>query len=345
MTDFLIVNVLIPLAQIAVVLIVVALVIAYTVYAERKILGFIHSRLGPMRVGPHGLLQPIADGVKLLLKEDIRPGGADLFMFLIAPMIGLVTAFTALSLVPFSGGGFSVFGYEVPWVISDVNIGILLLLAIGSLSTYAIILGGWSSNSKYPLLGAMRAAAQMVSYEVALAFAVLSGLMVVGSLNMSRIVEAQLEMGVWLVFVQPLAFVLFLIAMIAETNRLPFDMPEAESELVGGFFTEYSGFRWALFFLGEYGAMIVMAAINTTLFWGGWLRPFPNVEALAFLDLVPGPIWFSLKTLLFIYLYIWIRGTYPRYRYDQLMAIGWKVLIPLSIANLIVTGIVMLLIA
>lgn len=345
MTDFMIVYVLIPLAQIAVVLLVASLVIAYTVYAERKILGFIHSRLGPMRVGPHGLLQPIADGVKLLLKEDIRPGGADLWMFLIAPMIGLVTAFTALGLVPFSGDGFSVLGYQVRWVISDVNIGILLILAISSLSTYAIILGGWSSNSKYPLLGAMRAAAQMVSYEVALAFAVLSGLMVAGSLNMSKIVEAQLEMGVWFVFVQPVAFVVFLISMVAETNRLPFDMPEAESELVGGFFTEYSGFRWSLFFLGEYGAMLVMAAISTTLFWGGWLQPFPNVEALSFLGLVPGPAWFALKTLFFVYLYIWIRGTYPRYRYDQLMALGWKVLIPVAIANLILTGLVMLLIA
>ena len=344
MSDALVDAVVIPLIQIFVVLNVVALGIAYLVYAERKILAFIQSRLGPMRVGPHGLLQPIADGLKLLLKEDIRPAGADLAIFLIAPMIAVVTAFTAMSLIPF-GEGVTLLGYEVPFVITDVNIGILLILAISSLSTYSVILGGWSSNSKYPLLGALRAAAQMVSYEVALTFAVLAGIMVAGTLSMVGIVEAQRQMGVWFVFLQPVAFVLFLIAMIAETNRPPFDMPEAESELVGGFFTEYSGMRWALYFLGEYGAMIVMASISTTLFLGGWMRPFPNVEALAFLDYVPGPVWFSIKVLIFLYFYIWIRGTFPRYRYDQLMALGWKVFIPVSIANVLATGLVMLLVA
>ena len=343
MSDFLIVNVAIPLAQIAVLLGILGLATGYVVLAERKILAFIQSRLGPMRVGPHGLLQPIADTVKLLLKEDLIPGEVNRAIFLISPIIVVVAAFTTLALIPF-GEGFSAFGYEIPGAIADVNVGILLILGIGGLTTYGIILGGWASNSKYPLLGALRAAAQMVSYEVPLTFAVLSGLMVAGTLSMVGIVEAQRDMGLWFFFVQPVAWGIFSISMVAETNRAPFDMPEAESELVAGFFTEYSGMRWALFFLGEYTAMIVMAAINVTLFWGGWLRPFPNVDALAFLGLIPPILWFLLKVTFFLFVYIWIRGTFPRYRYDQLMALNWKTLIPLSIANLLVTGLVMILI-
>ncbi len=342
MSDFLIVNVLIPLVQIGVLLGILGLATGYIVLAERKILAFIQSRLGPMRVGPHGLLQPIADVVKLLLKEDIRPAAVDLGIFLLAPVIVVVTAFTTLSLIPF-GEGIAVLGYFIPGAIADVNVGILLVLGIGGLGTYGIILGGWASNSKYPLLGALRAAAQMVSYEIALTFAVVSGLMVAGTLSMVGIVEAQREMGFWFGFIQPVAFGIFTIAMVAETNRAPFDMAEAESELVAGFFTEYSGMRWALFFLGEYTAMLVMSAINVTLFWGGWLRPFPGVEALAFLDVVPSGVWFLLKVAFFLYLFIWIRGTFPRYRYDQLMALNWKSLIPLSIANVLITGLVMIL--
>lgn len=343
MSDFLIVNVLIPFAQIAVLLGVLGLATGYIVLAERKILAFIQSRLGPMRVGPHGLLQPIADTIKLLLKEDIVPGRVDLAIFLISPIMVVVTAFTTLSLIPW-GEGFTLFGYQIPGAIADVNVGILLILGIGSLTTYGVILGGWASNSKYPLLGALRAAAQMVSYEIALTFSVLAGLMVAGTLSMVGIVEAQRSAGLWYIFVQPVAWVIFTISMVAETNRPPFDMPEAESELVGGFFTEYSGMRWALYFLGEYTAMIVMAAINVTLFWGGWLRPFPSVEALAFLDLIPPIAWFLLKVATFLYFYIWIRGTFPRYRYDQLMDLNWKSLIPIAIANVLVTGVVMILI-
>ena len=335
MSDFLIVNVLIPLFQIGVLLGILGLAAGYIVLAERKILAFIQSRLGPMRVGPHGLLQPIADVVKLLLKEDLIPSGVNRAIFLISPVIVVVTAFTTLSLVPF-GEGITLFGYHIPGVIADVNVGILLILGIGGLGTYGVILGGWSSNSKYPLLGALRAAAQMVSYEIALTFAVISGLMVAGTLSMVGIVEAQRDMGLWFVFVQPVAWGIFTIAMVAETNRAPFDMPEAESELVAGFFTEYSGMRWALFFLGEYSAM--------TLFWGGWLRPFPGVESLAFLDIVPSGAWFILKVATFLFVYIWIRGTFPRYRYDQLMRLNWKSLIPLAIANVLVTGLVMLLV-
>ncbi len=344
MSDFMIVNVLIPLFQIGVLLGILGLATGYIVLAERKILAFIQSRLGPMRVGPHGLLQPIADVIKLLLKEDLIPSGVNKAIFLVSPVIVVVAAFTALALVPF-GEGITLFGYHIPGVIADVNVGILLIFAISGLGTYGVILGGWSSNSKYPLLGALRAAAQMVSYEIALTFAVLSALMVAGTLSMVGIVEAQRDMGVWFVFVQPVAWGIFTIAMVAETNRPPFDMAEADSELVAGFFTEYSGMRWALFFLGEYTAMLVMAAANVTLFWGGWLRPFPSVEALAFLDLVPSGAWFILKVATFLFVYIWIRGTFPRYRYDQLMRLNWKSLIPLAIANLLVTGLVMLLVA
>ncbi|MFQ5743501.1 MAG: NADH-quinone oxidoreductase subunit NuoH [Acidobacteriota bacterium] len=341
--DFLITYLLIPMIQIVVVLGIVSLVIAYLTYAERKVLAFIQSRLGPMRVGPYGLLQPIADGLKLLLKEDIRPRVADAAIFIISPVILMVTAFTALSLIPF-GEGAEMFGRQIPFVIVDVNIGALAILAIMSLSIYAVILGGWSSNSKFPLLGSLRSAAQMVSYEVALTFVVLAALMLAGTLSMVQIVEAQLQLGIWFIFLQPVGFVLFVIAMVAETNRLPFDLPEAESELVAGYFTEYSGMRWSFYMLGEYAAMIVMSGLCVTLYLGGWLRPFPNVAALGFLDLIPGPIWFSLKALVFLYFFIWIRGTFPRYRYDQLMALGWKVFIPVSMAHLLVTGIIMLLV-
>ena len=330
-----------PLLLILVILLVFPLLVGYIVLAERKILAFIQSRLGPMRVGPWGLLQPIADAFKLLFKEDIRPREADKFIFKIAPIILMVTAFTAMAFVPF-GEGFTLLGYRVSLTIVDVNIGVLGLLAVMSLSIYSLVLGGWASNSKYPLLGALRSAAQMVSYEVALTFTVLAALMLAGTLSMSGIIEAQRQSGLWYIFVQPVGFVLFVIAMTAETNRLPFDLPEAESELVAGYFTEYSGFRWSFYMLGEYAAMVVMSALCVTLYLGGWMRPFPNVEALAFLGIFPPFIWFCLKVGFFIYFFIWIRGTYPRYRYDQLMALGWKVFIPVSIANLFVTAFVMI---
>lgn len=341
MSDFVIVHLVIPLLQMAVLLGILGLATGYIVLAERRFLAFIQSRLGPNRVGPWGLLQPIADVLKLLLKEDLRPAGADVAMFVLAPILAVVATFTTLSLIPF-GKGFQAFGYVIPGAIADVNVGILLILGIGSLNTYGIILGGWASNSKYSLLGALRAGAQLVSYEVALTFAVLSALMVAGTLSMVAIVEMQRDSGVWLIFVQPLAWGIFTIAMVAETNRLPFDMPEAESELVGGFFTEYSGMRWALFFLAEYTAMIVMSAINVTLFLGGWLRPFPSVAALGFLDIIPPVGWFLLKVAALLYVYIWLRGTFPRYRYDQVMSLNWKSLIPLAIANVLLTGLVML---
>src|SRR3990172_1837245 len=268
---------LIALIRIIVVFLGVSLLVAYLVYAERKILAHLQVRVGPMRVGPHGLLQPIADGLKLLLKEDIIPQGADKAIFWLAPIISLVAAFTAFSLVPF-GPNFA---------ITDANVGLLFLIGISSLGILGIIRGGWSSNSHYPLLGALRSTAQLVSYEVALGFALVSALLLAGTLSMQEMVRNQLAQGVWFVFYQPVAFLIYFIAALAETNRAPFDMPEAESEIVAGYHTEYSGFRFALYFLAEYSNIVIVCSIATTLFLGGWLRPFPNVVALNFLDYFP----------------------------------------------------------
>jgi len=294
-----------------------------------------------MRVGPYGLLQPIADAVKLLTKEDITPRTADGVVFRMAPIILLVVGLVSLSFIPM-GEGFAAFVYDFPLSIVDVNVGVLGLLAIMSLSIYSLVLGGWASNSKYPLLGALRSAAQMVSYEIALAFTILSAILFAGTLSLNGIIDAQRDAGLWYIFVQPVGFVMFIIAMVAETNRLPFDLPEAESELVAGYFTEYSGFRWSFFMLGEYAAMTVMSGLLVTLYLGGWMRPFPNVEMLSFLDFIPGFTWFVLKVGFFIYFFIWIRGTYPRYRYDQLMGLGWKIFIPVAIANLFITALLIL---
>jgi NADH-quinone oxidoreductase subunit H len=238
--------------------------------------------------------------------------------------------------------GADIHAREFGFYITDVNIGALYVMAISSIGILGIILGGWASNSKYPLLGALRSAAQMVSYEVALGFSIMGVLMMSGTLSLVGIVEAQRDSHYWYVFLQPLGFILFFICGVAETNRAPFDLPEAESELVAGFHTEYSGFRFSLFFLAEYAAMIVISSMAVTLFWGGWLRPFPNIAALGFLDIIPGIAWFALKVLIFLYVYLWFRASWPRYRYDQLMKVGWQVLMPLAIANLIVTAILVL---
>ncbi|MBI4467545.1 MAG: NADH-quinone oxidoreductase subunit NuoH [Acidobacteria bacterium] len=385
---------LLPLIRVLVVFLGISLIVAYLVYAERKILAHLQVRLGPMRVGPHGLLQPIADGLKLLLKEDIMPAGADKGVFLLAPVISVIAAFTAFSLIPFAPN----------FYITDVNVGLLFLIGISSLGILGIILGGWASNSHYPLLGALRSTAQLVSYEVALGFALVSALLLAGTLSMVAIVEAQQRQGVWFVFLQPVAFFILFVAAIAETNRNPFDLPEAESELVAGFHTEYSGFRFSLYFLAEYAAMILVSSIAVTLFLGGWLRPFARVRALDFLDFTPvavlvlaaawcfrecfrypatrewrwqrllllglgvgalgisaglllparflpgggeglpafpaltaiqGVFWFMSKVFLFLFGFIWFRGTFPRYRFDQLMSLGWHFMIPVAIANVI----------
>jgi NADH-quinone oxidoreductase subunit H len=361
------------------------LVAGYIVLVERKLLADFQVRLGPMRVGPHGLLQPIADALKLILKEDIIPSQADQAIFWFAPCISTFTGLTAFAVLPFARN----------IAVADVNVGLLVISAMSAVGILGIILGGWSSNSHYPLLGALRGTAQLVSYEVALAFALLSGVMMAGTLSMQGIVQAQLERGSWFVFgnygFMIVPFVLYIIAAVAETNRAPFDLPEAESELVAGFHTEYSGFRWACYFLAEYANIFVVSSVAVTLFWGGWLRPFPNVGwleaplnygvpailflgsgALSFrlvkhlkdrmqqwvlivaalillllgaLFLIPvvnhaviGMFWFLLKVSVIIYLLIWFRGTFPRFRYDQLMNIGWKVAIPVGMAAVLINA-------
>src|SRR6476646_10780725 len=340
--EFAITYVLIPLIKIALILAIVPGYVAVITLAERKVIAWMQVRLGPMRVGPWGILQMVADPLKLLLKEDIVPERADRWIFTLAPVICLIPAFIVLAVIPIAGSPLTILGRMINPYITDLNIGVLYVLAISSVGVLGIILGGWASNSKYPLLGALRSAAQMVSYEVALGFTVLGVLMLSGSLSLVQIVEAQKNSGYWYVFLQPVAFVLFFICGVAETNRAPFDLPEAESELVAGFHTEYSGFRFSLFFLAEYANMLTVAAMAVTLFWGGWLRPFPNIAALSFLDFVPGPLWFIAKVIVFLYFYLWFRASWPRYRYDQLMKLGWQYLLPLSMANLIVTAILLL---
>jgi NADH-quinone oxidoreductase subunit H len=368
-------------------------------WLERKILAHMQVRLGPMRVGPHGLLQPIADALKLLIKEDIMPAEADPWVFWVAPLIVVITAFTVFIVVPFGP----------THAVTDMNIGILFMLGVSSLSVLGVVMAGWASNSHYPLMGALRSSAQMVSYEIAMGLAVVSAVLMtslnkegIGTLSMIGIVQAQQAQQVWFAFkffpLGLIAFFIFAVAMVAETNRAPFDLPEAESELTAGFHTEYSGFRWSLFFLAEYSAMIAVSSIAVTLWLGGWMRPFPNALsgetwALVF-ALVPGLtvlflaamtfyntarmpkhpyfkvqtiglggfgavlaligivlflpavrdriqdiFWFSAKVALSMYMYIWYRGTFPRYRFDQLMKVGWKVLLPLGIGVLVLTAV------
>ena len=324
-------TIVVPLFKIAVLLNAVLIAVTFMTLLERKVIAWAQSRLGPMRVGPYGVLQAIADPIKLILKEDITPARADRMLFTLAPILSLVPALVVFSVVPFGG--------DELFYVTDINVGLLFIISVTSLGVYGIILAGWASNSKYPLLASLRASAQLISYEIAVTMTLVSVILTAGTLSMVGIVEAQQESGLWFGFVQPVAFVLVLIGGLAETNRAPFDLPEAEQELTGGFHTEYSGMRFALFFLAEYANMIVISAVVTILFWGGWLRPFPNVEALGLLDLIPGWIWLFGKMFVFLCLFIWIRATLPRYRYDQLMRLGWKVLIPIAIANIVVTGV------
>lgn len=369
---------LIPLIILVAVILLFPLVAGYIVHVERKVLADFQVRLGPMRVGPYGLMQPLADAVKLLLKEDIVPSHADKWIFIAAPVISVFTALTAFAVIPFNE----------KIVAADVNVGLLVISAMAAVGILGVILGGWSSNSHYPLLGALRSAAQLVSYEVALSLALLSGVMAAGTLSMVDIVRAQSDRQMWFLFANygfmVVPFIIFLIAATAETNRAPFDLPEAESELVAGFHTEYSGFRWALYMLAEYANIFVICSVAVTLFLGGWMRPFPNVTWLAipFQYVIPviavaGPgiacfpmsrkvphpvaktglrivgvllvllalpfafpatnhylvgfFWFFTKVGILIYVLIWFRGTWPRFRYDQLMNIGWKSLIPLGL--------------
>src|ERR671924_90356 len=329
----------IPLLKIVIVLNATLVAVTYMVLLERKVIAWAQSRLGPMRVGPYGVLQPVADAIKLMIKEDITPVRADKWVFTAAPVIAMVPALIVYAVIPF-GPEVNLFGRQVTLYITDINVGLLYVVAVASVGVYGIILAGYASNSKYPLLASLRASAQLISYEVAVTLTLVSVILLAGTLSMVGIVNAQYNQHVWYVFLQPVAFVIVLIGGLAETNRAPFDLPEAEQELTGGFHTEYSGMRFALFFLAEYANMIVVSAVATTLFLGGWLRPFPNVEWAHFLYYIPSWMWFFLKSFFFLYVFIWIRATLPRYRYDQLMRLGWKVLIPLAILNLVVTGVV-----
>tara|TARA_Y100001970_G_scaffold284016_1_gene400505 strand:- start:284 stop:1303 length:1020 start_codon:yes stop_codon:yes gene_type:complete len=310
------------IAQIIAIIIPVFLSVAFLVYAERKVLAAIQLRKGPNIVGPFGIFQSFADAIKLLSKENIIPRNSNKIVFLLAPIITMVLSLAGWAVIPFAPG----------WVVADINVGIMYLFAVSSLGVYGVIMAGWASNSKYPFLGALRSAAQMVSYEVSIGFVIITVLLCVGSLNLTEIVEAQRE--IW--FAVPLLpmFVIFFISALAETNRLPFDLPEDESSLVAGFFTEYSSGSFVLFFLGEYASMILMSTMTVILFLGGWLPPF---DIFPF-NIFPGIFWFIIKITFILFLFLWVRGTFPRYRYDQLMRLGWKVFLPFSLFWVVVTS-------
>jgi NADH-quinone oxidoreductase subunit H len=339
---FLTPTVLTYLKVVILVAVVPAIVGFVIVLAERRLMGFMQARLGPNRVGPKGTLQGVADLVKLVTKEDITPAQAEKVVHFLAPVLAVIPSLTALAVIPF-GPAVRMGKIKTPlWVAADVNIGLLFLLSITSIGVYGIILGGWASNNKYSLLGGLRSAAQLISYEVPMGLALVSVLLMTRSLSMVEIVQRQGRLQLWFIFPGLLAFFIYFVSGVAETNRNPFDLPEAESELVSGFNTEYSGVKFAFFFLGEYAAMIVISCVAVTVFFGGWLPPFPHVAALRFLRLIPPFGWFLIKTGLFLFCYIWFRSTFPRYRFDQLMALGWKWLIPISLANIVVVALAIL---
>ncbi|MCL5267635.1 MAG: NADH-quinone oxidoreductase subunit NuoH [Bacteroidetes bacterium] len=332
---------LIALIKIIVVVLVILGTVAYLVLLERKVSAYMQDRIGPNRVGPKGLFQPFADILKLVLKEMIVPENANGFIHALAPVISITVALAALAVIPF-GNYIVIGGQKISLMIANVNIGVLYILAMSSLGVYGITLSGWASNNKYSLLGGLRSSAQMISYELSLGLSIIGVLMIDGTLQLDKIVQAQ---GAWLwnIVFQPLGFLVFVTAAFAETNRLPFDLPEAEPELVGGYHTEYSGMRWGLFFLSEYTNMIVSSALIVTLYFGGWSLPYVNYTAMlpnmaALLQVVT----FLAKTGIMIFVFMWVRWTLPRFRYDQLMNVGWKIMLPLAILNLLGTGAVML---
>jgi NADH-quinone oxidoreductase subunit H len=306
---------------------------AYMTLLERRVVARFQTRLGPIYAGPGGLLQPVADLLKLLFKEDIIPGHVDKTIYTLAPLASFIPATLAIVVIPF-GSTLNIFGREINLVLSDFNVGILYILAVSSIGVYGIILSGWSSNNKYSLLGAIRSSAQMISYEVSMGLAIIGVIILAGSLNMNDIVAGQKT--VWYVVLQPVGFIIYLICGIAETNRAPFDLPEAESELVAGYHTEYSAMKFGMFFVGEYANMVTISAIATTLYFGGWLGP-TNSPILSML-------WFGIKVFCFLFLYLWLRATLPRFRYDQLMNFGWKILLPLALLNVLVTAAIVMIV-
>jgi NADH-quinone oxidoreductase subunit H len=337
---------LITLAKIAVVVVVMLTAIAYLSWLERKVVAHIQARWGPYLVGPHGLLQPVADGIKFILKEDIMPLEADTIIYWLAPFLGFTLAFLSIAVIPF-GESFMIHGHTITFQITDLNVGLLFIFAVTSLGVYSVALAGWSSNSKYPLLGGLRSSAQMISYELALGLAVVGVLMIAGTLSLRGIVDGQAGfwhiggtntfLPHWNIFVQPVGFLVYFTAAIAETNRIPFDLPEGENELVGGFHTEYSSMKFAMFFMSEYANMITVSCLATILFFGGWHGP---VFGPYVLRVILPVFWFCVKLFCFLFFYIWIRGTLPRFRYDQLMAFGWKFLLPVGVLNVLVTSLI-----
>jgi NADH-quinone oxidoreductase subunit H len=336
----------IAVVKIAVVLGVLLTTVAYVTWLERKVVAHIQARWGPYLVGPHGLLQPLADGIKFILKEDIMPLDADKVIYWLAPFLGFVLAFLSIAVIPF-GEGFSLHGRTIQFQITDLNVGLLFVFAVTSLGVYSIALAGWSSNSKYPLFGGLRSSAQMISYELSLGLAVIGTLMWAGTLSLRGIVDAQTGtyhihglntwLPHWFVFLQPLGFFVYFTSAVAETNRVPFDLPEGETELVGGFHTEYSSMKFAMFFISEYANMITVSCLATLLFFGGWHGPVPGWLPKIVQIFLP-VFWFCLKVFCFLFFYIWMRGTLPRFRYDQLMSLGWKFLLPLGLLNILLTG-------
>jgi NADH-quinone oxidoreductase subunit H len=334
--------ILVSVIKTVIALIVLLTAVAYTVWLERKVVGHIQNRWGPTRVGPFGLLQPLADGVKFLFKEDLTPPHVYKSLYIAAPMLSVIFALSSIALIPI-GNSITVGGITTPLEITDVNIGLLIILGITSMGVYGVALAGWSSNNKYSLLGSLRASAQMVSYEIALGLSLIGVLIMAGSFSLRQIVDAQ--GGTYLGFIprwnvfqgQILGFFIYLTAAFAETNRVPFDLPEAETELVAGYHTEYSAMKFAMFFMAEYANMITVACLASLLFLGGWHGP---LFGPAWLQAILPIFWFVLRVFGFLFVYIWIRGTLPRFRYDQLMAFGWKFLLPLAIANLVITGLI-----
>ena len=308
---------------------------AYTTYYERRALARIQTRIGPNRAGPAGLLQPVADAIKLIFNEELIPAKADKFLFLLAPVLTVLPSLIIWAVVPW-GTSITLFGREIPLFLADINVGVLYIMAVASIAVYGIVIAGWSSNSKYPLLGSLRATAQIISYELSLGLAFVGPILLSDSMSLIRIVEKQQE-TTWFFILQPLGFVIFLLAVLAEINRAPFDMPEAEQELVGGYHTEYSGMKFALFFMAEYIKMIAVSAIAATLFLGGYSGPW--VESQPWL----GPIYLLLKIIVLLFGMIWVRGTLPRFRYDRLMAFGWKIMLPAALINVFVTAAVIVL--
>ncbi len=338
---------LVTLIKIAVVMFVLMTTVAYLSWLERKVVAHIQSRWGPYLVGPHGLLQPLADGLKFLFKEDIVPLEVDRFVYWLAPFLSFTLAFLSIAVIPF-GGTFTFHGKTYAFQITDINVGLLFIFAVTSLGVYSIVLAGWSANSKYSFFGGLRSSAQMISYETSMGLAVVGTLMIAGTLSLRGIVDGQAgfwhiggfntHLPHWNIFVQPVGFFVYLTSAVAETNRIPFDLPEGESELVGGYHTEYSSFKFASFFMAEYTNMVTVSCLATILFFGGWHGP---LFGPGWLRLILPVFWFCLKVFCFLFFYIWMRGTLPRFRYDQLMSFGWKFLLPLALLNVLATSFVL----